>query len=292
MSRDDDFFKLPKARRSQRVEPSTERPEIEQATPSASRPEPIDPPGQSATRRSRRTWLPWLILGTGIPVLLVAGGALGYWAIMNLAARLLLTDQPMRVELPPTANVTMEISEKIDVLLKGRINAQVPLVQTLDLPVNGVYDTIVDLDTEVPLKTTIHYEGIIPIDTMADIEAKAPINFQNIKKYKNMHFKARLPMKMRLPVKLTVPVDEVVRIRYRGPLKVAIDHVIRAPVSSELKTALNVNQVFTVPVTSTLPLELQMPERPVRASILESDLYLDLSTLRLERKPEHSEQAL
>lgn len=219
---------------------------------------------------------------------IIIGGVLGYWVFMNIAARLLITDQALTIQLPPQADVTMQTDQRIDVLMKGTIYAQVPLVQTLDLPVKGTYDTIVDINTKVPLETVITYEGVIPVDSMADIEAKAPVNFQNVKKYKNLHFKAKLPLKLRLPVKLVVPVKQDIPLRYHGPLRVAIDHVIRTPVNTTLKTALKVNQDFSIPVTSSLPLRLQLPQHAVKASIVESDLNLDLSTLRLERKPNDS----
>lgn len=225
------------------------------------------------------------MFGAGVVGVIIIGGLFGYWAFMNVAARLLLTDQPLTIQLPPQADIVMKTDHKIDVLMKGTIYAQVPLVQTLDLPVNGTYDTIVNLDTRVPLETVITYEGIIPVDSIAEIEAKAPVNFQNVKKYKNLHFKAKLPLKLRLPVKLVVPVKQDIPLKYHGPLRVGIHHVIRAPVNTTLKTALKVDQQFSIPITTSVPLRLALPQHPVKASIVESDLNLDLATLRLERKP-------
>lgn len=254
MNRDDDFFRLPR-------------------------------PGASQEKRATRAtpWL-WPLFGTSVVGALIIGGLAGYWAFMNIAARLLLVDQPLTIQLPPQSDIVMRTDHKVDVLMKGTIYAQVPLKQTLDLPVNGTYDTIVDIDTKVPLETVITYEGVIPVDSMADIEAKAPVNFQNVKKYKNLHFKAKLPLKLRLPVRLVVPVKQVIPLKYHGPLKVAINHVIRTPVDTTLKTALAVNQPFSVPVTTSLPVRLQLPQHPVKATIVESDLFLDIATLRLERK--------
>lgn len=250
--------------------------------PMASAPPPPAHPPQS---RARRAGL-WALLGSGTLALVLCGGAFGYWAFMNVAARLHVTQQPMMIGLPAQANITMRAQNAIDIHMKGTIHAQVPLQQTLDLPVKGRYDTLIDLDTRVPLETTIVYEGVIPVDTMADIEAKAPVNFQNVKKYKNLHFKAKLPMKLRLPVWLVVPVKQNIALRYKGPLKVDIDHVIRAPVGTTLQTALKVDQAFKVPVTSSLPLQLDLPQHPVRATLHDADLFLDIATLRLERKPE------
>jgi hypothetical protein len=315
VNNDDDFFELPKGRPPPRKVPEVEAPAspVAAATTQAATsvavsapptspvatkpltppdglsapPPPVPPklPPPVANKKPGRLgpWL-WPVFGVGVVAVIIIGGLLGYWVFMNVAARLLISDQPLTIQLPPQADVTMQTDHKIDVLMKGTIYAQVPLVQTLDLPVKGTYDTIVNIDTKVPLETVITYEGVIPVDSIAEIEAKAPVNFQNVKKYKNLHFKAKLPLKLRLPVKLVVPVKQDIPLKYRGPLRVTIDHVIRAPVNTTLKTALKVNQDFNIPITTSVPLRLDLPQHPVKATIVESDLNLDLSTLRLERK--------
>lgn len=283
MNRDDDFFRLPRARNPLRREPDSPTVAPEQAPPS---PPPAAPSPPSSPRpSSRKLWL-WPVLSVGVIGVVIAGGVFGYWLFMNIAARLIISNQPLTIRLPEQADIVMRTSNKIDVLMKGIIHAQVPLRQTLNLPVKGTYLTEVDIDTSVPLETVIIYEGVIPIDTIADIEAKAPVNFQNVKKYKNLHFKAKLPMKLNLPVKLVVPVKQNIPLKYKGPLKVTLDHVITTPVDTTLRTALKVNQQFSVPITSSLPVRLNLPQHPVRATIVEADLFLNLSTLRLERKPE------
>ncbi len=250
-------------------------------------PPPAPPPPPAAGRRG---WL-WPLFGLGVVGVVIVGGLLGYWVFMNVAARMLLTDQALTIRLPPEADTVLTATNSIDVTMKGVISAQVPLNQTLDLPIDGTYDTLIDLDTQVPLETTIVYEGIIPIDTMADIEANVPVNFQNVKKYKNLGLKAKLPMKLSLPVKLVVPVKQNIPFKYSGPLRVKINHVIRSPVGTTLNTKLNVNQDFTVPITTSLPIRMQLPQHPVAATIVESYLFLNLETLRLERKQEPPEAA-
>lgn len=266
MNRDDDFFDLPRAGAAAAADSKVPAP------------------------ARRKLWL-WPLFGTGLIAVGIVGGVLGYWIFLNVAARLLLTDQPLTLRLPEQAEIVMRTDNRVDVLMQGVITAQVPLRQTLNLPVKGNYLTEVNIDTQVPLETVITYEGVIPIDTMADIEAKAPVNFQSVKKFKNFHFKAKLPMKLSLPVKLVVPVKQNIPLKYRGPLRVTIDHVIRTPVDTVLNTSLKVNQQFSVPITSSLPLRLNLPQHPVRASIVDADLRLDLATLRLERKAQADEAA-
>ncbi|MGQ0622845.1 MAG: hypothetical protein ACT4QA_23560 [Panacagrimonas sp.] len=273
----------PKPVSSQASNPAPQATASEPPAPPPAPPAPPPPPAQPRPPSGRKLWL-WPVFGVGIVGIVIVGGLTGYWLFMNLAARLTISDQPLTIRLPDQTDIVLRTQNKIDVLMQGTIHAQVPLNQTLRLPVKGSYLTEIDINTTVPLETVIIYEGIIPIDSIADIEAKAPVNFQNVKKYKNLHFKAKLPMKLSLPVKLVVPVKQDIRVRYKGPLKVTIDHVINTPVNTTLRTALKVNQQFSVPITSSLPARLNLPQHPVKATIVEADLFLNLSTLRLEHK--------
>lgn len=313
MSTDDEFFDLPKARslKPEQMEAggrpgafSDDAGSAEHAVSARKtgmRKEPVLPRasagGQAQTPpiESDPPDLPrnglwfWSFLGSGLLVVVMVGGLIGYWVFINIAARLVLENQPITVALPQKTEMELRAKRNIDARLSGQIRAQVPLRQTLNLPVKGHYDTIIDLDTTTRLNTVIVYEGVIPVDTFADIEANASVNFQNVKRYKRLKVKAKLPMKLNIPVKLTVPVDQDVRLKYRGPLKVFIDHVIRAPMDTTLNTALKVDQVFNVPIRSKIPLDMTLPSTPVNAHIDDADLFLDLSTFRLERKPENSE---
>lgn len=280
MNHDEGFFRLPRGRAATPRVPDTS---LSSPAPAGSGPSSPAPPSDRK-HAGRAAWL-WPLFGAGVMAAVIAGGLFGYWAFMNVVAHLLLTDQPLMLRLPPQSDIVMRTDNRIDVLMKGTIYAQVPLRQTLDLPVRGTYDTIVNIDTRVPLDTVITYEGIIPVDSIAQIEARAPVNFQNVKKFKNLHFKAALPLKLRLPVKLVVPVKQDILLEYHGPLRITLDHVIRAPVDTVLKTALQVDQAFNVPITTSLPVRLTLPQHPVRTTIVTSDLNLDLATLRLERRP-------
>lgn len=212
-----------------------------------------------------------------------AGGFIGFWVFLNVAAHFLLTDQPLRVQLPPTMTVKATTTNQLDVHMEGFINAKVPLQQTLEFPISGDYNTEINLDHPVELTTVITYRGVIPIDTYADIVANVTLNYQNVKQYRNLQLKAKLPMKLRMPINLKVPVKQMVRVKYRGPMKARIDHLLKVPVDTTLNTKLKVNQDFMLPVTSSFPLSMVIPQTPLRATIHEADLYLPLHRLRAEQ---------
>ncbi len=222
-----------------------------------------------------------MAFGAGAVGAIVVGGLLGYWLLMNLSLKLALKDQPGMVTLPPEFEATARVTNVLDLVMKGTIKAQVPFKQTLDLPLQGRYNTDVELDTVVPVKFTVSYDGTIPVNTIADITARANFNFQDVKGFRNLDIKAKLPMKFNLPVKLTAPVDTGLRFTYSGPMVMGLDQVIRADVDTLINTRLEVNQQVSAPVTAEIPLHVRAPTHPLKAIITDANLAVRLDSLRL-----------
>jgi len=230
-----------------------------------------------------------LLAKLGLGLLLAAGGAaLGFWLYLHLVVRLTLTDQPGHVLLPPQARAIAEATNKITIKLDGYIDATVPFKQTLDLPLQGNYDADVKLDTSVPIRMVIRYRGVVPVDTYADIEGTTDFTYQKLKRLRNVKFKARIPLRFEQPVSFTVPVDTSIRLNYRGPLKLALNQRIRAPVDTVLKTRLKAVREITTPILARFGMNVRFPQEPVPVIVKHADLGLRIKGLRLERMP-HSE---
>ena len=236
------------------------------------------PAPEPAPHGSARRW-PWLLAG-GAGVIVI-GAFLGLWLIERLVLGLRIENIPGAVTLPPQAEGFAEVTDDIDILLQGEIAAEVPLRQTLNLPLQGRYTANVEIDALAPVDFTITYDGTIPVDTIATIEAQADFNFQDVKRYRQLPVVAKLPMKMNLPVSLRVPVQDQVRIRHQGVVAMEIDQTVRAPVDTVIRTRLPVNQEINAPVTARLALRADFPSTPQRAIINEAQLALPLGTLRL-----------
>jgi hypothetical protein len=228
--------------------------------------------------------LPRLVLfAVSAAAVVVVGGVLGYWLLINLTLGIALKHQPGAVTLPPEFDATARVTNVLDIVMKGTIEARVPFKQTLELPLQGRYNTEVEIDTVVPVQFTVTYDGTIPVNTMADITARANFNFQDVKGFRQLDVKAKLPMKFNLPVRLTAPVNTGLRFAYRGPMVMGLDQMLRTDVDTMIDTRLAVNQKVTAPVTAEIPLRVRAPKEPLKAVITEADLAVRLDTLRLEK---------
>ncbi|HEY0975239.1 MAG TPA: hypothetical protein VGE57_12160 [Solimonas sp.] len=258
-----------------------EAPAIPEASCTAKEPPSSTPPPTSGGGGGGGAGWRWLLWGIGAVGAVVIGGLLGYWALMNLSLKLVLKNQPGMVTLPPEFDATASVTNVLDIIMKGTIKAKVPFKQTLDLPLQGRYNTEVELDTVVPVKFTVTYDGTIPVNTIADITARANFNFQDVKGFRQLDVKAKLPMKFNLPVRLVAPVDTGLRFAYHGPMMMGLDQTLRADVDTMIDTRLDVNQRVSAPVTADIPLRVRAPTHPLKAIITEADLAVRLDSLRL-----------
>lgn len=218
--------------------------------------------------------------------LVCGGGMLGFWLYANLIFGLNIKDQPGDVLFPPEMTVDAAATNKIKIKLNGYIDADVPLKQTLNLPLEGAYDADVVIDTWIPVRFTVNYRGVIPVDSMATIEGRTDMNYQSVKRFRNLKFKAQVPLKFEQPVVFSVPVDTKIRFTYRGPLRMALKQTVLAPVDTVLKTRLLAVRDIETPILARFGLRMRPPTTPVPVIIQNADLRMHLDTLRLERAPD------
>ncbi len=221
-----------------------------------------------------------------LAALVCGGGLLGFWLYANLIFGISIKDQPGEVLFPREMTVQAEATNNIKIALNGYIDAEVPLQQTLSLPLEGVYDADVALDTWIPVRFTVNYRGVIPVNSMATIEGRTDINYQAVKRLRNLKFTAQVPLQFEQPVVFSVPVETKIRFKYRGPLRLALKQTVQAPVDTVLKTRLKAVRDIETPILARFGLRMRPPQTPVPVIIQNADLRLGLDTLRLERTPD------
>jgi hypothetical protein len=216
-------------------------------------------------------------------VVLLVFALAGLWVYVHLVAGLTLSNQPGVMRLPSSFKVIAEATNSIAIRLNGFIDAEVPLQQTLKLPVIGRYDADVVLDTEIPIAFTVVYKGVIPVDTMADVRGTTDFTYQKVKRLRNVAFAVKLPLQFEQPVSFKVPVNTKLRFKYKGRLQLALNQVIEAPVDTVLKTRLNVNRTVNTPVLARFGMLVSPAPVPVPVVVQRADLRLALGTLKLQR---------
>lgn len=236
---------------------------------------PAEPP---ATGRSF-SWLYWLVGLLTLGAALVIGVWVAWWLYFNLVISITIEDQATGVMLPEEFDATVEVTNKLDVAMKGQITTSVPFKETLTVPFRGRYDFDVTMNAQVPVQFVVDFDGILPVDTQADVTIRTGINYKNLKALRNLEIQTTLPLKFPLPVKLNIPVDDVIDLTYTGPLSADINQDVKTLVDTTLKTSLPIDQTISTPVTAALPLKVRPDQQQVR--LILSRMIVDLQPAQM-----------
>lgn len=241
--------------------------------------QPAETNAANSPAKSNWAWRLGLIFAGGVVFssAVIGGVFAGLWLYSNLVVHIEIRDQEVSATLPEEFTAIAEVTNELVVDMKGEIEATVPFNQPLTVPFNGRYDFDVELQANVPVKFEVEYDGILPIDTVADVTIVTSINYKNLKALRNLKIDTQLPLNFPLPVKLNIPVEDVIDLRYTGPLSADINQNLRTTVNTVLKTKLPIDQTVRTPVTAALPLTVFPDKEQVR---------LLLSTLDIALQPE------
>lgn len=237
---------------------------------------PTEPPPEAGRSFTALYWLFGLItLGAALAI-----GVWGaWWLYFNLVISITIADQPTGVMLPEEFDATVEVTNKLDVAMKGQITTSVPFKETLTVPFRGRYDFDVTMNAQVPVQFVVDFDGILPVDTQADVTIRTGINYKNLKALRNLEIQTTLPLKFPLPVKLNIPVDDVIDLTYTGPLSADINQDVKTLVDTTLKTSLPIDQTISTPVTAALPLKVRPDQQQVR--LILSRMIVDLQPAQM-----------
>lgn len=221
----------------------------------------------------------WVLWGWVALAVIVLGLVLGFVLYTRIVIGIGLQDQKALLHLPETLIVQTRAEEEAAIALQGRVAVDVPFKHdALPLPLKGTYKANLSLDTMVPLRMTIEYEDVIAIDTTVVIEGDTKL----ISKWlPRMPLEGRLPLKLDLPVSLKVPVDTQIRFVYDGPVTVGFNQTIHPTVDTTLRTAINLNEEISAPITNVFDARVIPNNRELPIILTDTRLTLPLQDLIL-----------
>jgi hypothetical protein len=122
------------------------------------------------------------------------------------------------------------------------IQTDVPLEETLSVPINLHISQTVPVQANVPFRDTIivPLNATIPVRTMVQVPINIPLAGQRF---------VEVPISTTIPVNLTVPVT------ISRTIPVATDITVSVPISTEVPVALS----HTLPISVAVPLDLEIP---------------------------------
>lgn len=250
------------------------------AEPQHAAPEPARQHASGKPSKGRGSGPLGWILGGGVLIgALMVGVWLAWWVWLHIVIHIPITNQPVGIALPSEFHATAQVTNVLDVAMKGEIATTVPFQQALTVPLHGRYDLDVELNAKVPVQFDVVYDGAIPVNTAADVTIRTGINYKNLKSLRNLVIKTSLPLKFPLPVHLRIPIKETLDVTYVGPLSADLDHDLHASVDTVLRTRLPIDQTVRTPVTAAIPLLIWPDQAQTRLLLTRLDVALRPSTM-------------
>ncbi|MGB0956428.1 MAG: hypothetical protein ACPGZP_10565 [Panacagrimonas sp.] len=235
---------------------------------------PKDAVGVDFAAASSSGSIGWLIGGLLLLLALIGGVLIAWWLFFNIVVSITITDQATGVQLPASFQASTDVSNSLDVSMRGEIDAKVPFDQVLTVPFAGRYDFDVEMAAKVPLNFDVTYQGVLPINTMAEVTIRTGLNYKNLKALRNLVIQTAIPLKFLLPVDLKIPVSEEIDLIYNGPLSADINQNIKTRVNTVLNARLPIEQELSIPVTAAIPLQVRPDAHQTR--LILSQMQVDL----------------
>lgn len=221
----------------------------------------------------------WALGGGLILIAAIIGGILvGWWLFRHVDAHLLLSDQPVTVALPGAIPIRAKVLNNLDITLDTKLKTQVPIDQTITVPIKDTLHVHVAFDHDVPIKMQVPVHATIPVDQIIPIDSKVKVDVLGVPI--TLPIKGNVPIKAEIPVNLTIPVDQQVHLKFTAPAAVTLDEPLKLPLKARIDAVVPISGHLSVPLKSDLVATAHIPGL-LHAVIKHADLNLPLHTLRL-----------
>lgn len=210
-------------------------------------------------------------------LLVMLGSMLGFWCYAYLGIGIDLQHQQGKMLLPPQLKANIAVTNSFAIQLDGKVKVDVPINQTLIVPLAGTYKTGIKLDTPIPIKFDVHYKGTIPIKTVAEINDTTALVMPNLPKFP-LHL--QVPLEFNLPVDMVIPVNSTLRFAYEGPIMLGFNQHTSTRLNTVVDTQLPLNHMMQVPLLTSFDVRVYPEAKPLNM-MLHTHLQQPISTLQI-----------
>ena len=243
-------------------------------------------PFPSSRRRQYGLGLIW-----ALPVLILAalaGAAVTGWVLSRIDLSLLLDHQPLSVVIPQDLSGKAGVKGRLDLRLSETIRTQVPVNQSVTIPIKERLDIMVLFDGEIPLRMNVRLKDRIPLRQIIDLDTTIEAFLPEFGTTMKIPLRGKAAIDIEVPVDLVIPVDQMLRLQFSSPVTAFLDQRLTVPLEAVIDAEVPIDAGFAVPILNEPGARLRMPTTPTRAVIVEGDLTLPLRSLQLgspERSP-------
>jgi hypothetical protein len=143
----------------------------------------------------------------------VCGVLIAIWMFKHFNIYIPLENQKVSIDLQEPLQAEVKIHDALDVDVTGRVNAEIPIRENLNIPLTQTLTPRVYFDNQVPIKTTIPVRETLKINQNMPVDTKVQV--------KVMGRDVTLPLKGNIPIQLDVPIHIDVPLEYSGTTKTA-----------------------------------------------------------------------
>lgn len=223
----------------------------------------------------------WWLSALAIFIIAILLGIIaGWWVFKNFDMNLPIRNQPATVTLPEPIQVKAKVLNELDVMVKGHLATEIPIDQTIQVPVKDTLHTVISFDNEVPIKMQVPVKYTLPLDQKIHVDSTVKVRL--LGRDISLPIRGDIPIKAQIPININVPVNQNIRLKFVAPADARLEQKLNIPLRTMIATNFPLQGVMQVPVKSELQAQVVVPQ-PVSAVITKSDFRFPLSQLALQR---------
>lgn len=208
----------------------------------------------------------------------LSGVLLAIWVFQHFNIYIPLHNQAVNIDLQEPLQAKVKIHDALDVGVSGRIHAEIPIQEQLEIPLAQTLTPRVYFDNQVPIKTTIPVQETLKVQQNLPIDTR--VNVVVMGKNISLPLKGSIPINLDVPIHINVPLEQNVHLKFDAPVKTVLKENLHIPLHATLKTEIPVQGQLNVPIKTALNATVDV-KNTLPVKIQSGELKVPLNTLKL-----------
>lgn len=220
---------------------------------------------------------------SGIAVIVIAslcGVMLAIWVFQHFNIYIPLENQKVNIDLQEPLQAKVKIHDALDVDVKGRVNAEIPIREKLNIPLTQTLTPRVYFDNQVPIKTIIPVREVLNVDQNLAVDTRVKVKI--LGKDISLPLKGTIPIQLKVPIEMDVPLEQKVHLKFDAPVKTVLKENLQIPLDTTLKTNIPIQGKLNVPIKTALQATVDV-QNTLPIEIKQGELKIPLNSLQISR---------
>ena len=164
----------------------------------------------------------------------LSGVLLAIWVFQHFNIYIPLHNQAVNIDLQEPLQAKVKIHDALDVGVSGRIHAEIPIQEQLEIPLAQTLTPRVYFDNQVPIKTIIPVQETLKVQQNLPIDTR--VNVVVMGKNISLPLKGSIPINLDVPIHINVPLEQNIHLKFDAPVKTVLKENLHIPLHATLKT--------------------------------------------------------